>query len=54
MLSATSQRITFIVILKGGVMGKKYLMQQGAATAHLPVLAVRSYLKFARGENNNA
>jgi hypothetical protein len=40
--------------MKGGAMGETYLMRRGAMTAHLPVLAVQAYIKFARGENNNA
>jgi hypothetical protein len=43
-----------IVERKGGVMGEAYLLLQREAAAHLPVLAVRSHIKFARGENNNA
>jgi hypothetical protein len=44
----------FIDWAKGGVMGKTYLIQRGETAAHLPVLAVRSHIKFARGETNNA
>jgi hypothetical protein len=40
--------------VKGMVMGKRYLMLQSETAAHLPVLAVPYYIKFARGENNNA
>jgi hypothetical protein len=40
--------------MKGVVMGKTYLMQREETAAHLPVLAVQPYIKFARGENNNA
>jgi hypothetical protein len=41
-------------MMKGGVMGEIYLMQRGAETAHLPMLAVPPFTKFAIGENNNA
>ena len=35
-------------------MGKTNLMQRGGAAAHLAVLAVQLYIKFAIGENHNA
>jgi hypothetical protein len=42
LFGTTTQPITFTVIMKGGAMGETYLMQRGAATAHLPVLAVHA------------
>jgi hypothetical protein len=39
LFGTTIQPLTILVIMKGGVMGETYLMQRGATTAHLPVLA---------------
>jgi hypothetical protein len=33
-------------MMKGGVMGETYLMQRGAETAHLPMLAVPSFISL--------